>query len=129
LTNTTKPKPIENGLIIGELPNKRIQYMNNNYIGIFDKQTFNFLKEKQSTTLKDLEGLGIIEKTIKSNIKNINHIEFNLSNFFQNNQIKFVNKHEDCLNTKIIDNKCLEYFKIKYGDGYIIIIEQIINNI
>lgn len=124
LTNTRNPVR-QNGWVIGELHNGQIQYLNKNYIGEFNNSTFQNLKKNQSNLTKDLEMVEGIKYVISNNKENLDIVTDDLSTIYQQNSIK--NKLSECIQNKSTDVKCIEYYKIAYGDGWIAIVEHVLN--
>lgn len=125
LTNTTSPTPKGNGWEVGLLPNGKTQYFNKDYIGKFDNKTLEFLKKNQSTEKNSLNMVNDIENVINNNNINLEKVCDDLSIIFHK---KVINNHLwECIQTKSMNGKCLNYYKIAYGDNWIEIAQQLID--
>lgn len=122
LTNTKDPKL---GWEIGQLPDGEIQYMNKDFIGKFNKETFEVLKSNQSYKVSDIEKVEGIKNVIKNNSTNLEKVTDDLSIMFEKSKVS--GKLWECMQIKSINGKCMEYYKIVYGNQWIEIIQQVVD--
>ena len=110
---------------VGLLPKNKIQYMNKDYIGWFNKETLNNLKLNQLADSKSLEILDNIKNTINNNKDNIERIERNLSQTYKDGNINIIQKLKEHIDIKILEDGGLKYHNIIYNDNSLIIQELI----